>query len=137
MRRLFLYQIMTTHTDITTLQDIKLLVDTFYTKVQNDQLIGPIFNQKISNRWPEHLEKMYRFWQTILLEVHTYSGSPFPPHKQLPIAKEHFERWMEIFTETTDSLFTGPLADEAKLRAKNMAEMFNYKIEYFRNVEKN
>jgi len=80
---------------------------------------------------------MYRFWQTILLEVHLYSGSPFPPHKQLAINKEHFDRWMEIFTQTTDSLFTGLLANEAKLRAKNMAEMFNYKIEYLRNAEKN
>ncbi|MDI5949069.1 group III truncated hemoglobin [Flavobacterium yafengii] len=123
--------------DITTFEDIKLLVDTFYSKVQKDEFIGPIFNEKIGNRWPEHLEKMYRFWQTILLEVHSYSGSPFPPHKQLPVAKEHFDRWMEIFTKTTDSLFVGPLAEEAKLRAKNMAEMFNYKIDYFRNLEKN
>jgi hemoglobin len=60
-----------------------------------DDLIGPIFNGKIGNKWPD-LRKMYRFWQTILLEEHTYSGSPFPPHKQLP-AKEHFDRWMEIF----------------------------------------
>jgi hemoglobin len=123
--------------DITTFEDIKLLVDTFYSKVQKDEFIGPIFNEKIGNRWPEHLEKMYRFWQTILLEVHSYSGSPFPPHKQLPVAKEHFDRWMEIFTKTTDSLFVGPLAEEAKLRAKNMAEMFHYKIDYFRNIEKN
>jgi hemoglobin len=65
--------------------------------------------------------------QTILLEVHTYSGSPFPPHKQLPVAKEHFDRWMEIFTTTTDELFAGARAEEAKLRAKNMAEMFNYR----------
>jgi hemoglobin len=128
---------MTIRTDITTLEDIKLLVDTFYSQVQKDEYIGPIFNEKIGNRWPEHLEKMYRFWQTILLEVHSYSGSPFPPHKQLPVAKEHFDRWMEIFTKTTDSLFAGPLAEEAKLRAKNMAEMFNYKIDYFRNLEKN
>jgi hemoglobin len=53
--------------------------------------------------------------------------SPFPPHKQLPIAKEHFNRWMEIFT-STDELFAGATAEEAKLRAKNMAEMFNYKL---------
>ncbi|MFV5695975.1 group III truncated hemoglobin [Flavobacterium sp. LB3P122] len=124
-------------TDITSLEDIKLLVDTFYSLVKKDEFIGPIFNEKISNNWPEHLEKMYRFWQTILLEEHTYSGSPFPPHKQLPITKEHFDRWMEIFIETTDSLFLGPLAEEAKLRAMNMAEMFNYKIEYFRNTKKN
>ena len=128
---------MTSKKDIATLEDIKLLVNTFYYQVQTDDFLGPIFNEKIGNRWPEHLEKMYRFWQTILLEVHTYSGSPFPPHKQLPVAKEHFDRWMELFTQTTDNLFTGALADEAKLRAKNMAEMFNYKIEYFRNEEKN
>ena len=128
---------MTPNTDIKTLDDIKLLVNTFYKQVQNDEYIGPIFNEKIGNRWPEHLEKMYRFWQTILLEVHSYSGSPFPPHKQLPVTKEHFDRWMQIFVQTTDSLFAGALADEAKLRAKNMAEMFNYKIEYFRNEEKN
>ncbi len=135
MRRLFLYLIMTQNKDITTLEDIKLLVDTFYAKVQKDDFIGPIFNEKIGNRWPEHLEKMYRFWQTILLEQHTYSGSPFPPHKHLPIDKVHFDRWMEIFTTTTDELFAGVIADEAKLRAKNMAEMFNFKINYFRDAD--
>ena len=121
--------------DISTLDDIKLLVNTFYEKVQKDDLIGPIFNQKMIGRWPEHLEKMYRFWQTILLEEHTYSGSPFPPHKQLPVNQAHFDRWMELFTATVDNLFVGKLAEEAKVRAANMAYMFNYKIEYFRNLE--
>ncbi len=119
-------------TDIQNLEDIKLLVNTFYAKVQKDELIGPIFNEKIGNNWTAHLERMYRFWQTILLEEHTYSGSPFPPHKHLPVEKAHFNRWMDIFTETIDSLYAGSLAEEAKLRAKNMAEMFFYKIEYFR-----
>ncbi len=119
--------------DISTLDDIRLLVNTFYEKVQNDDLIGPIFNEKMIGRWPEHLEKMYRFWQTLLLEEHTYSGSPFPPHKHLPVNQSHFDRWMEIFTQTVDSLFVGKLAEEAKIRAANMAYMFNYKIEYFRN----
>lgn len=119
--------------DISTLDDIKLLVNTFYEKVQNDDLIGPVFNEKMIGRWPEHLEKMHRFWQTLLLEEHTYSGSPFPPHKHLPVNQSHFDRWMEIFTKTVDSLFIGKLAEEAKIRAANMAYMFNYKIEYFRN----
>lgn len=128
---------MTTKSDITTLEDIKSLVDTFYNHVQKDDFIGPIFNEKIGDRWPEHLEKMYRFWQTILLEVHSYSGSPFPPHKHLPVDKEHFDRWMKIFVATVDTLFKGSTADEAKLRAKNMAEMFTYKINYFRDASKN
>ncbi|QSB26448.1 group III truncated hemoglobin [Flavobacterium sp. CLA17] len=121
--------------DISSLGDIKLLVNTFYAKVQEDDLIGPIFNEKMLGRWPEHLEKMYRFWQTILLEEHTYSGSPFPPHKHLPVNQTHFDRWMEIFNSTVDFLFVGKLAEEAKIRAANMAYMFNYKIEYFRSAE--
>jgi hypothetical protein len=56
-----------------------------------------------------------------------YSGSPFP-HKQLPIAKEHFNRWMKFSLRQQTRLFAGATAEEAKLRAKNMAEMFNYKI---------
>jgi hemoglobin len=122
--------------DITNIKDIKLMVDTFYSNVRKDELIGSIFEEKIGGRWPEHLEKMYRFWQTILLEEHTYSGSPFPPHKQLPVEKIHFTRWMEIFTSTIDGLFTGPLAEEAKLRGQSMAEIFNHKIEYFRHEAK-
>lgn len=132
MYRLYLFKMETKH-DITTLEDIQLMVDTFYGTIQQDNLIGPIFNEKIQNSWPEHLERMYRFWQTILLEVHTYSGSPFPPHKQLPVSKDHFNRWITLFNNTIDAHFHGPTAEEAKLRAEKMAEMFLYKIEYFRN----
>ena len=77
--------------DILTLEDCKTLVDNFYGKVRKDPLIGPIFDAVIQDRWPEHLEKMYRFWQTVLLEDHTYFGSPFPPHATLPVEWTHFE----------------------------------------------
>lgn len=118
---------------ILSLEDIQKLVDTFYDKVRLDELIGPIFNQRIQNRWPEHLAKMYRFWQTVLLGEHTYFGSPFPPHASLPVEWEHFERWLQLFNTTVDELFIGEKADEAKWRANKMAKMFNYKIEYYRN----
>lgn len=119
--------------DILTLEDVKLLVDTFYGKVRGDELIGPIFNDKIQDRWPQHLAKMYTFWQTVLLGEHTYYGSPFPPHAQLPIEKIHFERWLNIFSQTLDELFTGEVAKEAIWRADKMATMFQYKIEHFKN----
>ncbi len=78
--------------DIKNLADIQILVDTFYETIRKDQLLGPIFDGIIQDRWPEHLEKMYRFWQTVLLEEHTYYGSPFPPHAKMPIQKKHFDR---------------------------------------------
>lgn len=124
---------MTYASDITTLNDIKHLVDSFYTKVQKDSLIGDIFNRVIQDNWPVHLEKMYRFWQTVLLEEHTYSGSPFTPHAKLPIGKAHFERWLALFNQTVDELFKGEKADEAKWRANKMAELFQLKIEFYQN----
>jgi hemoglobin len=42
---------------------------------------------------------------------------------------------MEIFTQTVDELYNSVIADEAKLRAKNMDDMFNYKINYFRDAD--
>lgn len=119
--------------EILDINDIKLLVDTFYDNIRKDELLGPIFNEKLQNRWPEHLEKMYRFWQTVLLNEHTYSGSPFAPHARLEVEKKHFDHWIHIFYGTIDALFKGKKAEEAKWRGNKMAEMFNYKIEYYRN----
>ena len=119
--------------DISTLDDIKLLVDTFYNKVADDPLLAPIFNKRLGGHWLPHLEKMYRFWQTVLLEEYTYNGAPFPPHAQLPVDAEHFDTWLNLFSATVDDLFTGEKADEAKWRAGKMAQMFQLKIAHFKN----
>ena len=100
--------------DIATIEDIRLLVDAFYGKIRVDILLGGIFNGVIKDRWPEHLAKMYRFWQTVLLDEHTYYGSPFPPHAQLPVEQKHFDTWLKLWYETIDEHFIGARADEAK-----------------------
>jgi len=119
---------MAAKSEILSLEDIKILVDTFYDHIKVDAMLGPIFNERIDGRWPLHLEKMYRFWQTVLLEEHTYFGSPFPPHAQLPVDGQHFAQWMTLFTTTVNELFTGEKAKEAIWRASKMAEMFEAKI---------
>jgi hemoglobin len=121
-------------TEITSLADIEKLVDSFYTKVREDALLGPVFNSVIENRWPQHLQRMYTFWQTVLLNEHNYYGSPFPPHAKLPVDKIHFDRWLELFSETIHEHFTGEKAEEALWRANKMAEMFQLKIAHFRET---
>ncbi len=116
--------------DIETIEDIKKMVDGFYEKVRDNELLSPIFRERIENKWPEHLEKMYRFWQTILLETHTYSGAPFAPHADMPVNEIHFIEWVKLFTSTVNDLFTGPIADEAKRRGTLMAAIFNSKINF-------
>ncbi len=117
--------------DIQNLQDIKVLVDSFYEEVQRDTLIGGVFHGVVKH-WPSHLEKMYTFWQTILLGEHTYHGSPFNPHAEMPIGITHFERWLHLWKKTVDTYFEGELAEEAKWRAEKMSKIFLSKITHFR-----
>lgn len=126
---------METGKEIMAMEDIELLVDTFYSRVREDELLGPIFGERLEDKWEEHLAKMYRFWQTLLLWEHTYHGSPLMPHLDMPVEKKHFERWVEIFHQTVDDLFAGEVAEEAKWRGNRMAEMFNYKIDFFRTIK--
>lgn len=116
--------------DIQNREDIIRLVDTFYGRVRRNELLGAVFNPRLEGRWPEHLEKMYDFWQTVLLYEHTYSGHPFAPHATMPIQKEHFDTWVQLFTETVYELFEGPVADDAAERAARMSLIFQSKLYY-------
>lgn len=118
--------------DINGLEDIQLFVDEFYSKVREDKLIGPVFAGVI-NDWQPHLEKMYAFWNAALFGVPGFKGNPFAKHAPLPIAQEHFGRWLELFTETIDTHFFGSMADETKQRAGLMAAMFISKLDRMRS----
>ena len=52
---------METQNDIRSMDDVIKLVDIFYGKVREDELIGPIFEAKIQDNWAKHLNIMYRF----------------------------------------------------------------------------
>lgn len=118
--------------EINSRADIELLVNEFYGLVQKDEKIGSIFNNIIKDNWPEHLSKMYRFWETILLGNHTYNGAPFLPHAKLPLDESHFERWLQLFHQTVDVYFEGVVANDAKQRADKMAILFLSKINYLK-----
>lgn len=119
--------------DISAVTDVKTLVDDFYSRIRANELLGPIFKNIIGDNWERHLQRMYDFWQTILLETPAYSGSPFLKHAKLPIAKEHFDSWIALWHQTIDDHFIGEKATEAKWRADKMSEMFQYKLEYYKN----
>jgi hemoglobin len=110
-------------------EQVKMMVNTFYDKVRQDDLIGPIFNERIQD-WGPHLEKMYRFWNAVLFQQPGYFGAPFAPHATMPIAAEHFERWVKLFKANIEEHFTGDVAEEALWRAGKMADLFRSKKEY-------
>ncbi|TGD79763.1 group III truncated hemoglobin [Hymenobacter wooponensis] len=119
--------------DIQTEADIKRLVDTFYDKVNADELLSPIFNTVAQVHWEAHLPNMYDFWSSVLLGTTRYRGRPFPKHLGLPVALPHFERWLGLFTSTVRENFAGAKADEACYKAGNIARMFEFRIRQARN----
>ena len=114
--------------DITSDSDIKELVDAFYAKVNRDPLLAPVFNDFAKVNWSEHLPLLYSFWSTLLFRAGSYKGQPFPKHLLLPVAREHFARWILLFTQTVDELFEGPKANEAKGFALSIADTFQRRM---------
>lgn len=115
--------------DISGLDDIKLLVDTFYEKVAKDSLLGPVFEKVIGGCWEQHLDKMYRFWQTALLDGgKTYFGNPYIKHAPLSLSPDHFSHWLAIWKTTLREHFEGEMADKALLHAQRMSYVFQLKM---------
>lgn len=120
--------------DITNASDIKNLIDQFYSKVREDEVIGYIFNEIAHVNWEEHLPVMYAFWEFLLLgSPDGYRGNPiqkhFDLHQKHPLKAAHFDRWVLLFQSTIDELFEGPLADNAKFRAFAIAETWKPKFD--------
>jgi hemoglobin len=44
-----------------------------------------------------------------------------PSHARTPFTPAHYERWVELFTDTIDERFAGPVADLATGRGRKMA----------------
>lgn len=111
--------------DITSRADIELLVDRFYDQAKIDPLLGPPFSHV---NWETHLPVMYRFWSSLVLDEHSYQGNPLSKHISLPVKKEHFANWIKIFVQTVDEHFAGVKAEEIKMRANNIAQVFQHKM---------
>src|SRR5215470_20182222 len=87
-------------------EQIKVLVDRFYSRVREDQILGPVFAKAIRNDWEPHLQTMRAFWSSLMLASGRYKGNPMMAHLLLPrIGSVHFERWLGIWKQTTSELF--------------------------------
>ena len=109
--------------DIFTEKDVAMLVNAFYEKVRQDELLAGVFNPIIKDNWDFHLKRMVDFWSTILLYTKKYKDDPMPKHLPLAIGKEHFDRWLQLFNETIDELFEGKIAENARKRASSIARI--------------
>jgi hemoglobin len=123
--------------DIQSREHIELLINSFYVKVKKDDTIGFIFNDIAKVNWEQHLPVMYDFWETLLLDATSYRKNAMEVHyilnRRVRLEETHFQRWLKLFSETVDELFSGKTATMAKTKAKSIASLMQFKMKQENN----
>ena len=100
---------------------IERLVRTFYGGVRSDELIGPVFAERITD-WEPHIRRMCEFWSSVALMSGRYHGQPMVKHMKLPVDSRHFDRWLELFERTAQEVCPPAAADHFIERARRIAQ---------------
>lgn len=113
---------------------ISSFVDRFYSRIRTDELLGPIFNERIGD-WDEHLGRMKRFWRSILHNSGEFSGNPMIKHVVIPgLDASHFAHWLQLFYATLRDEEPDPAATRLVAeRARMIADSLLTGIEMHRN----
>ncbi|MEZ0294907.1 MAG: group III truncated hemoglobin [Candidatus Methylacidiphilales bacterium] len=118
--------------DIQGRPEIEALVNRFYTKVRQDALLGPVFDDVAKVDWEEHLPRLYAFWESVVFGTGGFRGNPMAVHFKLAqetqMNWQRFQRWLALFLETVDELYEGERADHIKRAADQMAHVIYARI---------
>ena len=118
--------------DITNREDIELLLEAFYRKAVTDPLIGYFFTEVVPLNMQTHIPLITNFWETVLFGKATYKGNVMQMHQHIhqlsPFKEVHFKRWVELFKDTVDEMYTGEKAEMAKQRGESVATLMRIKI---------
>lgn len=80
---------------------IDRLVETFYSHIQKHPDLGPVFDGRLSGRWPEHMIKMKAFWSSVAFKTGAYGGKPVHAHQGVDgMAEGLFLKWLQLFSDT-------------------------------------
>jgi hemoglobin len=105
---------------IETVADVEELVRRFYQAAIPDPQLGPIFHD-FQVDWSVHIPTLVAFWARELLGEPGYSGRTVRAHAPVldcrSFGEAEVDRWLELWAETVDELFTGEVATLAKSRA--------------------
>lgn len=114
--------------------DIARLVPAFYSRVRQDDMLGPIFNGAIDD-WPRHLEKLQAFWSSVMLGSGRYKGQPMVEHirHERHMTADNFARWLDLWRLTTSELLTSDAAIAFQEKADRIAESLQLGVQFHRD----
>ena len=90
---------------------VDLLVETFYGRVLEHPTLGPVFDARLSGRWPEPMARMKQFWAAVAFKNGGYGGKPVQAHLGVKgMSAELFPQWLALFSATLDDIAPSPQA---------------------------
>ncbi|MBK9662201.1 MAG: group III truncated hemoglobin [Nitrosomonas sp.] len=102
-------------------EEVAQLVHQFYAKARKDPGLGPIFEAHVID-WDAHFVQMTNFWSAQLRGTSRFRGAPMQKHIVLPdLTAELFERWLQLFKQTTEELGNPNLQQHANAVATFIA----------------
>ncbi|HMW50029.1 MAG TPA: group III truncated hemoglobin [Marinagarivorans sp.] len=104
-------------------EHIAKMVAVFYQRARAHPSLGRVFNTVVAD-WDHHLAVVQDFWSRALLATNRYSKHPYPAHVDLPIKREHFAQWLELFRPAALENLPQEDAYTAIAKAEQIAESF-------------
>jgi hemoglobin len=99
------------------------LVRVFYDRARTHPELGRLFMTSVTD-WDDHLRVIRDFWSHVLLGTDRYKRSVYPAHVNLPIRREHFGHWLELFRAAAGETLPPEAAARAIARAELITESF-------------
>ena len=118
--------------DLDSRENIEFFVDRFYERLLADEQLAPIFVDVAAIDLAVHLPHIKDYWCKLLLGDKRYQRHTMNIHRQLhgqrPLQAQDFQRWLEFFTSTVDTHFTGERARRAKQVAASIAANMEHSL---------
>lgn len=79
--------------------DIDRVVAEFYARIRQHAVLGAVFASHITD-WPQHENKIARFWRNAILMERSYTGNPMRAHMAAgDVHGAHFPQWLAVFDD--------------------------------------
>lgn len=118
--------------DLANRGDVEALLRRFYGQVLCDDTLAEPFAKVRMYGLESHLPVMCDFWQTVLFRAGLYGGSVVrahhPVHDRHALTAGHFLRWLQLWNDTVDEMYQGPVAEHAKVQAIRIARAMHHRL---------
>lgn len=118
-------------------EQIEQVMLSFYGQIRTHPDLGPVFINHIGDddgAWDHHIEKIGRFWRSMILREGGYDGNPMVAHSRAhDVLPRHFEPWLALFDKVLAEELPQPAAQAWSMMAHRIGGTLQRQIASLRD----